>query len=335
MIPVILGVAILIFTIMYFVPGDPARFILGVEATAADVAVKRHEMGLDDPYPVQLVRFLYDTFIRFDLGTSYVFNTPVLSELMIRLPNTLAIGLLCMLLQVVVGIPLGVTAAVHHNGFADRLCMFIALLGVSIPSFWFGLMLVLLFSLKLGILPAYGIGGIQYFIMPCICNSFAGIATQARQTRSSMLDVIRSDYITTARAKGMSEHEVIYKHALPNALIPVITVLGNGLANIFGGAVVIETVFSIPGVGLYMTGAIGNRDYPVVRGCVVLLAIVFSMIVLLVDLVYAFVDPRIRAQFEGQHKKPGRGKHHGHHRVRWQGRFRGDRYGKGGREANE
>jgi peptide/nickel transport system permease protein len=321
MIPVVAGVAVVIFTIMYFVPGDPARFILGTEATADQVAAKRHDMGLDDPYLAQLGRFLFDTFIRFDLGTSYLFNTPVIRDLLIRLPNTLAIGFLCMFLQVVIGIPLGVTAAVHHNGLVDRLCMFFALVGVSVPSFWLGLMLVLLFSLKLGILPAYGVGGIQYFILPCFANAFAGIATQARQTRSSMLDVIRSDFITTARAKGMSRRDVIYKHALPNALIPVITVLGNGLANIFGGAVVIETVFSIPGVGLYMTNAIGNRDYPVVRGSVVLLAVVFSLVVLLVDLVYAFVDPRIRAQFEGGGRH--RGKHHpGNH----------GRHGRGGHE---
>jgi peptide/nickel transport system permease protein len=317
MIPVILGVSILIFTIMYFVPGDPARFILGVEATVAEVAAKRTDMGLNDPYLVQMGRFLYETFIRFDLGTSYVLNTPVLKELLTRLPYTLTIGLLCMLLQIAVGIPLGVTAAVHHNGFADRLCMFIALLGVSVPSFWLGLMLVLLFSLKLGILPAYGVGGIQHFIMPVICNSFAGIATQARQTRSSMLDVIHSDYITTARANGMSERDIIYQHALPNALIPVITIIGNGMANILGGTVVIETVFSIPGMGLYMTNAIGNRDYPVVRGSVVLLAIIFSLIVLLVDLVYAFVDPRIKAQFEGQHIRKHKG--HGHHLDNHQG----------------
>jgi peptide/nickel transport system permease protein len=277
--------------------------MLGSEATPAAVAAKRQDMGLNDPYIVQLGRFLFNTFIRFDLGESYTLNKPVVSELKTRLPNTLIIGLMCMMLQVIVGIPLGVTAAIHHNGFADRLCMFIALFGVSIPSFWLGLMLVILFVLKLGILPAYGAGGIQYFILPCICNSFAGIATQARQTRSSMLDVIRSDYITTARAKGLSKHDIIYKHALPNALIPVITVLGNGLANIFGGAIVIETVFSIPGVGMFMTTAISGRDYPVVRGCVVLLAIVFSFVVLLVDLVYAFVDPRIRAQFVGQHRR--------------------------------
>jgi peptide/nickel transport system permease protein len=323
MIPVVFGVAVVIFTIMYFVPGDPARFILGVEATADQVAAKRHDMGLDAPYLVQLGHFLFNTFLRFDLGTSYLLNTPVLSELMIRLPHTLTIGLLCMLLQVVIGIPLGVTAAVHHNGFADRVCMFFALVGVSIPSFWLGLMLVLLFSLKLGLLPAYGVGGIQYFIMPCLANAFAGIATQARQTRSSMLDVIHSDYITMARAKGMSERDVIYKHALPNALIPVITVLGNGLANIFGGAVVIETVFSIPGVGLYMTNAIGNRDYPVVRGSVVLLAIIFSLIVLLVDLVYAFVDPRIRAQFEDRHERH----HHGGGKHGHKGKWRHEKHG--------
>lgn len=299
MIPVVLGVAILIFTIMFFTPGDPAKFVLGSEATAEQLDLWRTEHGLNDPYIVQLGNFLADTFLHFDFGESYVFNTPVIGDLMTRLPRTLTLGLLCMLLQIILGIPLGVTAAVHQNGWADRACMFIALLGVSIPQFWLGLMLVLFFALKLNILPAYGIGGIQYYILPCIANAFGGVASQARQTRSSVLEVIRSDYVTTARAKGVPEKTIIYKHVLPNALIPVITVLGNGFAMMLGGAVVIEAVFSIPGIGSYMTSAIANRDYPVVRGSVVLLAIAFSLIMLIVDLVYAYVDPRIKAQYEG------------------------------------
>lgn len=299
MIPVIICVAILIFTIMYFTPGDPVKMILGSEATAEQIAVKRAEMGLDQPYLVQLFDYLKDMFLHFDFGTSYIYGTPVIDELLLRLPRTLAIGMLCMLLQVVVGIPLGILAATNHNKLGDRVSMFIALFGVSIPQFWFAMMLVLVFAVYLKWLPAYGFEGIKYFILPTIANAFGGIATQARQTRSSMLDVIRADYITTARSKGMSERRVILRHALPNALIPVITILGNGFANMLGGTVVIESVFTIPGIGLFLTTAIGNRDYPIIRGSCVLLAIVFSVIMLLVDLVYAFVDPRIRAQYEG------------------------------------
>ena len=299
MIPVILGVAIVIFTIMFFTPGDPVRSILGPEATAAQIAALRADMGLDDPFIVQLGRYLKDLFLHLDFGTSYIYGTPVIDELLIRLPRTLTIGLLCMLLQVCVGIPLGILAATNHNKLGDRLSMFIALFGVSIPQFWFAMMLVLLFAVELQWLPASGFEGFEYFILPCIANAFGGIATQARQTRSSMLDVIRADYITTARSKGMSERRVILRHALPNALIPVITILGNGFAMMLGGTVVIENIFSIPGIGMFLTAAIGNRDYPIIRSAVVLLAIVFSLIMLLVDLVYAFVDPRIRAQYEG------------------------------------
>lgn len=299
MIPVILGVAILIFTIMYFTPGDPARMILGSEATAEQVAAKQAQLGLDQPYIVQLGRYLSDMFLHFDFGDSWIYGSPVINELMNRLPRTLIIGCLSMLLQICIGIPLGVYAATHHNRLGDRISMFIALFGVSIPQFWLALMLVLVFAVELEWLPQFGFGGIEYYILPCIANSFAGIATQARQTRSSMLDVIRADYITTARSKGMTERQVTLRHALPNALIPVITVLGNGFGMMLGGTVVIENIFSIPGVGSYMTTAIGNRDYPVIRGSVVLLAIVFSLIMLAVDLIYAFVDPRIKAQYEG------------------------------------
>ena len=225
MIPVLLGISIVIFTIMYFCPGDPAVAILGNGATPAAIEAKRIEMGLDKPYLVRLLSYLNQVFLHFDLGTSYFQNQSVMSGILYRLPYTFIIALICMLLQIVIGTPLGITAAVHQNGIADRICMIIALAGVSIPGFWLAMMLVLFFSVKLGWLPPYGVGGLQYFILPCIANAFAGIASQARQTRSSMLEVIRSDYIVTARAKGLSERDILYKHALPNALIPIITVV--------------------------------------------------------------------------------------------------------------
>ena len=298
MIPVLLGISIVIFTIMYFCPGDPASAILGNGATPAAIAEKRAEMGLDEPYLVRLGNYLSQVFLHFDLGTSYFQNQPVMSGILYRLPYTFAIAAISMLLQILIGTPLGITAAVHQNGIADRICMIVALGGVSIPGFWLAMMLV--FSVQLGWLPPYGVGGIEYLILPCIANAFAGIASQARQTRSSMLEVIRSDYIVTARAKGLSEREILYKHALPNALIPIITVVGNGMGMMLGGTVVIESVFSIPGIGMYTTQAINNRDYPIVMGGVLFLGAVFSLIMLLVDVIYAFVDPRIKAQYEGQ-----------------------------------
>jgi len=287
---------------MYFCPGDPAVAILGNGATPAAIEAKRMEMGLDKPYLVRLLSYLNQVFLHFDLGTSYFQNQSVMSGILYRLPYTFTIALICMLLQILIGTPLGITAAVHQNGIADRICMVIALAGVSIPGFWLAMMLVLFFSVQLGWLPPYGVGGIQYFILPCIANAFAGIASQARQTRSSMLEVIRSDYIVTARAKGLSERDILYKHALPNALIPIITVVGNGMGMMLGGTVVIESVFSIPGIGMYTTSAINNRDYPIVMGGVLFLGAVFSLIMLLVDIIYAFVDPRIKAQYEGQQR---------------------------------
>ena len=289
MIPVMLGIAILIFSIMYICPGDPASSLLGPSATAVELAAKREEMGLNDPYIVRLGRYLYQTFIKFDLGTSYKFGTSVFAGLMERMQYTLVIALLCMALQIFVGTPLGITAATHHNGIADRIYMFLALLGVSIPAFWLALMLVLIFAVNLGWLPTSGVAN--------------GIASQARHTRSSMLEVIRSDYIVTAKAKGLSERTVLFKHALPNALIPIITIVGNGMGMMLGGTVIIENVLAIPGVGRYMTDAINSRDYPVVMGGVLILGLIFSLIMLLVDIVYAFVDPRIKAQYEGRKGK--------------------------------
>ncbi|MGN1368837.1 MAG: ABC transporter permease [Aristaeellaceae bacterium] len=301
MIPVMLGIAVLIFSIMYICPGDPAQSLLGPGATAVEMAAKREELGLNDPYIIRLGRYLYQTFIKFDLGVSYKYGTSVFAGLMERMKYTLLIALMCMALQVFVGTPLGIIAATHHNGIADRICMFLALFGVSIPAFWLALMLVLVFCVNLGWLPTSGVdAGVVSLILPCLANSFAGIASQARHTRSSMLEVIRSDYIVTAKAKGLSSRTILFKHALPNALIPIITIIGNGMGMMLGGTVIIENVFAIPGVGRYMTDAISSRDYPVVMGGVLVLGLIFSLIMLLVDIVYAFVDPRIKAQYEGR-----------------------------------
>jgi ABC-type dipeptide/oligopeptide/nickel transport system permease component len=297
---VVLGVTILIFTIMYFIPGDPARLMVGPEATPKMIADMRAKLGLDDGYIVRLGRYLGGIFLHFDFGKSWIKQVPVTEQLLQRFPRTLTITGICIFLQVFVGTPLGIIAAVRRNGWSDRLSMFGAMFGISMPNFWIASMLILLFSVKLGWLPAMGLGGITYYILPCIANAFPGIATQARQTRSSMLDVIRSDYITTARAKGMSEMRILMRHALPNAMLPVITIVGNGIAMMLAGTVVIEKIFGIPGVGAYLVDGISNRDYNVVQSSVIFLALALALIMLLVDLTYAFVDPRVKAQFAGK-----------------------------------
>lgn len=303
MIPIVLGVAILVFTLMTFCPGDPAQIILGSSATADEVAAMRETLGLNRPYLVRLGEFLSDTFIHFDLGRSWMNDTNIASAIAGRLPRTLALALTTLTLSVCIGIPLGITAAVHQGGFGDNLSMVLALVGISIPNFWLAMLLILLFSVRLEWLPAMGIGGIEYYILPAIAGSTMGIATLARQTRSSMLDVIRSDYITTARAKGVPENKVITKHALKNALIPIITVAGNQFGHLVGGAMVIETIFSIPGMGTLIVQGVNQRDYPVVQAGAIFLAIAFSLIMLGVDLLYAAVDPRIKAKYSNMGRK--------------------------------
>lgn len=302
MIPIVLCVSILVFTLMYFAPGEPAKIILGPNASVDQIEVLEKELGLDQPYLVRLVNYLNQAFLHGDLGNSWQTNVSISESLMQRLPRTLILSIMILLISLIVGIPLGISAATHQNQWKDTLSMFIALLGVSMPSFWLALLLVLLFSVKLGWLPATGYEGIEYYILPMLAGCWGGIATMARQTRSSMLEVIRSDYVTTARAKGLKERSVIYKHALPNALIPIITMAGTSFGRMLGGTVVLETIFAIPGVGTYMIGAVNSRDYPVVQGGVIFLAIAFSVCMLIVDLVYAAVDPRIKAQYEGQQK---------------------------------
>ncbi len=303
MIPVVLCVAVVIFTIMYFSKGDPVIIALGSNFTQEQYLAMQHKLGLDQPYIVQLLQFLKQTFIDWDFGTSYLYNTSVSAELFSRLPRTMMIGVCCCILELAISVPLGVTAALHRNGILDRVCILLAMLAISLPNFWVALMMILVFSLYLGWLPATGIEHWYSYILPIVANTMMGLGGMTRQMRSSMLETIRSDYVTTARAKGVPERQVIFSHALPNAMIPVIANTGMHFGMAIGGAVVIETVFSIPGVGYYMMTAVNERDYPVVRGGVVLLSIIFCLIMLLTDVAFAFIDPRIKAQYESQNKK--------------------------------
>ena len=304
MIPVVIMVAVLIFTIMYFTPGDPAIIILGPNASLEQLAAKRAELGIDQPYLVQLWNYLKNVFIRFDFGNSFINGRSVSSQIMERFPRTLMIAALSVLLSIVAGVPLGIVASVHQYTWKDNASMFAALIAASMPGFWIAQMMSLLFALKLGWLPATGIDSWKCYILPVVANAIGGIAAMARQTRSSMLEVIREDYITTARAKGQIERKVIYHHALRNALIPIVTCAGGAFGFQLGGALVVETVFSIPGLGKYMMDAINQRDYPSIRGTVIFLAIAFSVVMLAVDIMYAFIDPRIKGQY--QSKKRGK-----------------------------
>lgn len=297
LIPTLLAVAILIFCLMELVPGDPARMVLGSEASMEDVAVLREAMGLNRPLLTRLGEFLVNTFIRFDWGSSYVSGVNITAEIARRLPRTLTLGFCTFLLTVFIGVPLGVIAAVNQNKIPDRMCMVGALAGVSVPQFWLGLLLVLLFSVRLEWLPSSGCDTPLHYILPCIAGCIGGVANNARQARSATLEVIRSDYVTTARAKGISKGKVIMRHVLPNSLIPILTCCGTALGNVCGGSVVIETVFGIPGIGTYTMTAMNSRDYPVVRTCVVILAAVFAVAMILVDIAYAAVDPRIKAKY--------------------------------------
>ncbi len=307
MIPIVLGVTIFVFTMMTFCPGDPAEIILGSTATAADLEAKRVELGLNQPFIVRLAEYMSDVFIHFDLGTSWLTGVEIVPTIMERLPRTLMLTIATLIISFGFGIPLGIVAATHQNRWQDHVSMILALIGVAIPNFWLALMLILVFSVELGWLPAMGIGtglaGIVYYILPAMSNCAGALANCARQTRSSMLDVIRADYITTARAKGVPENQVIIKHGLKNALIPIITMMGTTFGRLLGGAMIIETIFSIPGMGTYIIGAVNNRDYPIVQGGTIFLAITFSLLMLLVDLLYAAVDPRIKAQYSTGKKR--------------------------------
>ncbi|RKD21626.1 peptide/nickel transport system permease protein [Caminicella sporogenes DSM 14501] len=296
LIPVLLGVTFIVFSIMSFTPGDPAQLILGENAPAEAVQQLRAEMGLDDPFLVQYFRFLGNA-IKGDFGRSYTTKREVFAEIFARFPNTLVLAVVGVAIAIAIGIPVGIISATKQYSLIDSISMVAALLGVSMPNFWLGLMLILVFSVSLGILPSGGYDGFTSIILPAITLGTGAAAIITRMTRSSMLEVIRQDYIRTARAKGVAEKKVVNKHALKNALIPVITVVGLQFGYLLGGAVLTETVFSWPGVGRLLVEAIRQKDTPTVLASVVFLATTFSIVNLMVDILYAYVDPRIKSQY--------------------------------------
>lgn len=302
MIPVLLGVVIFIFLILQASPGDPAKIILGESATPEAIEALRNDLGLNDPLLVQMGRYLKN-LLHGDLGSSYMSGAPVLQEISARFPKTLTLATLSVLLMVIIGVPIGIISAVKQYSWLDNGLMSFTLISISMPTFWVGMLFTLLFSLKLGWLPATGWGGPKYWIMPVVTLALAQSAQMARMTRSSMLEVIRQDYIRTARAKGQREKIVVLRHAFKNSLLPIVTVVGIQMGMALGGALVTENVFAIPGIGSFMLAAIQSRDYPVVEGGVIFIALCFSIVNLIVDIVYAYIDPRIMAQYKSKKKK--------------------------------
>ncbi len=293
LIPVIMGVTLLVFVIMQLAPGNPARMILGEMATPEQVAALEEEMGLNKPLLERYFNYMLN-FLRGDMGTSYYKSTSVVSEVMSRFPYTAKLAGVAAILTLIMSIPIGVMAAVKQNSVFDNASLVVTLLGISMPVFWLGLLLIITFSLKLDLFPTGGADTWKSYIMPAFCLAFSNMSTMARTTRSSMLETIRQDYVRTAAAKGVPRKAVILRHAFRNALIPTITVLGIQMSQLLGGSVVVETVFAWPGVGRLMIDSISGRDTPMVLGCIVLLTILFSVLNLVIDLCYAVADPRIK-----------------------------------------
>lgn len=296
LIPVVIGVTFIVFMIMNLAPGDPVKTILGEQATPEAIEQLREELGLNNHVLIQYKDYFLN-LLKGDMGTSYKTKVGVATEVISRIPTTAKLALSAILVAVVFSIPLGIIAAVKQNTWIDGLTMFIALIGVSVPIFWAGLMLLLFFSLKLGWFPVSGAETWKSFVLPGLALGFQSMAVIARTTRSSMLEVLRQDYIRTARSKGVAYNKVVTKHALSNALIPTITVTGLQIGTLLGGSVLTETVFGLPGIGRLMIQSIQGRDIPTVLGCIIVFTIAFSIVNLIVDIIYAFVDPRIRSQY--------------------------------------
>lgn len=303
LIPVMLGVILIIFTLLYFTRGDPARVFIGSDATEEEVFEWRERYGLNDSYLVRLGSYLKQLVVDRNLGNSYKTGVSVSRDIWTRFKVTVQLSAVSIIFEVLFGVGMGVIAATHQDSVLDRTAMVAALIGASVPGFAVALIFSLVFSLKLGWFPPSGWGGLKYMVLPVAANMIAGAGGFARQTRSSMLEVIRADYVTTARAKGISNAKVVLKHELKSALIPIITVIGSSFGRSLGGTVVMESVFGIPGLGQYMVTAINLRDYPAVQGSVLFLALAFSVVMLVVDIIYAMVDPRIHARFVSKGKK--------------------------------
>jgi ABC-type dipeptide/oligopeptide/nickel transport system permease component len=291
-IPTLIGVLVVAFLLLFVAPGDPVMAMVGERADEATIARLRLELRLDDPLPVQFGHYVAGV-AKGDLGRSYITNRPILRDILERFPKTLQLAGAAMLLATICGVTLGVLSARRPGGVIDRIGLAIAYLGISFPVYWVGLLLILLFAVTLHWLPPSGFGGLRYLILPALALGMRSIAFLARMTRSSMLDALGADYVRTARAKGLSERLVVGRHALRNALIPIITVLGLDFGAYLTGSILTETIFSWPGLGRYVVNAIARRDLPAIQGSVLFLSAVFVLVNLITDVAYAKADPRI------------------------------------------
>ncbi len=301
LVPTLLLVAVMSFVIMHLAPGDPAARMLGVRATESRVRAVRAGMGLDQPLPQQFLSWLAGA-VRGDFGRSYVLDRSVAQAMFERLPVTIMIALIGLVIALILGIPIGVVAAIRRGSLVDQFLSVVAIIGVSVPSFWLALVLIFVFAMQLGVLPsgryvafsADVVQALRHLVLPGLAMGVTSAALIARMSRSCMLDVLGQDYVRTARSKGMNESRVVYRHALRNALIPVVTVTGITFGELLGGAVVLEEVFTLPGVGRLLIGAVNSRDYPVIQGVILAIALTYLVVNLVIDIFYVYLDPRIK-----------------------------------------
>jgi len=299
LIPTLLCITFLVQLFLAITPGDPARLMAGNQASEEEVEALREEMGLNDPVLVRYAHYMINLF-QGNLGKSFRTKNPVISEIGERFPYTLLLVFISVILSLLIGIPTGIYAATHQYSWKDNLSILLSLFFVSMPSFWFALLLIQFLCVKLKILPVAGVDSWVGWILPCLTCALAYAASVARQMRSNMLEVIRQDYITTARAKGQTERKVLYKHALRNAIIPIIMTIGGIFGIALGGSMVTESIFGIPGLGSYTISALSARDYPVIQTSVLFLSTLNCLVLLLIDIAFAIVDPRIREQYSGK-----------------------------------
>jgi peptide/nickel transport system permease protein len=302
MIPVLLGIVVIVFTLMYITPGDPAVSILGENVTPEAIAKVHSDLGLNDSYFVRLGRYIIGV-LHGDLGYSYRNKRPVIEEILGRYPTTLKLTFGAVSLGIIIGILAGIISAVRQYSFLDKFSTLFSLFGVSAPSFWIAMLLVLIFSVNLNWLPATGSYGIVYWILPIFTMGLQASAFIMRMTRSSMLEVIRQDYIRTAKAKGQSEWVIIFRHAFRNAMVPIVTIIGIQICGFLAGSVLVETVFALPGLGKFIVDSVGFKDYPAVQGGVLWIGLNCIIINLLVDIIYCFIDPRIKTMYGSTKKK--------------------------------
>ena len=293
LIPVLWGVATLVFLLLHFIPGDPIDLMLGDSALGADRETLRDQLGLNDPLIIQYIRYFGD-LLQGDWGTSFFSKKPVFDEIMERVPATMELMFGAMVVTIGVAMPLGLIAAVNKGSWIDQGSMIFSLLGVSIPNFWLGPMLILVFSIYLDLLPVNERGGLEHLILPSLTLGTSLASILARITRSSVVETLQAEYIRTARSKGISELRILFRHALRNALIPIVTVIGLQVGVLLSGAIITEAIFDWPGLGNLLISAINSRNYPLVQGCVLFIAGSYVMVNLVIDLLYAYLDPRIR-----------------------------------------